>query len=56
MSSGAPKSKVPLHSGEVYRDKAALQSHTTTEHFERLVIKGLRPLAKQRELETGFPI
>jgi quinol monooxygenase YgiN len=41
---------------EAYRDKAALDAHMATEHFKRLAINGVRPLAKQRNLETVFPI
>lgn len=41
---------------EGYRDKAALESHLATEHFQRLVIRGVRAMAKQRKAETVFPI
>jgi quinol monooxygenase YgiN len=41
---------------EVYRDRAALESHIATEHFQRLVIRGLRIMAKERNAETVFPI
>jgi len=41
---------------EQYRDKAALEDHVVTEHFQRLVINGVRPLAQQRIAETVFPI
>ena len=41
---------------EVYRDKASLDSHMATEHFQRLVIYGVRIMAKQRNAETVFPI
>ena len=41
---------------EVYRDKASLESHTATEHFARLVIRGVRVMAKLRNAETVFPI
>jgi quinol monooxygenase YgiN len=41
---------------EVYRDRAALESHAATEHFQRLVIQGVRIMAKQRDAETVFPI
>jgi autoinducer 2-degrading protein len=41
---------------EAYRDKAALESHIATEHFQRLVIHGVRIMAEQRNAETVFPI
>jgi quinol monooxygenase YgiN len=41
---------------EVYKDKASLESHTATEHFQRLVVEGVRILAQQRNAETVFPI
>jgi quinol monooxygenase YgiN len=41
---------------EEYRDKAALESHIATEHFQRLVIDGVRMIAKERNAETVFPI
>lgn len=41
---------------EVYRDKASLESHIATEHFQRLVVRGVRTLATQRNAETVFPI
>jgi quinol monooxygenase YgiN len=41
---------------EAYRDKASLEFHITTEHFQRLVIQGVRIMAKQRNAETVFPI
>jgi quinol monooxygenase YgiN len=41
---------------EEYRDKAALESHIATEHFARLVIRGVRVMAKERNAETVFPI
>jgi len=41
---------------EVYKDKAFLESHTATEHFQRLVVEGVRILAQQRNAETVFPI
>jgi autoinducer 2-degrading protein len=41
---------------EEYRDKAALDEHVASEHFKRLVIDGVRPLAKQRDAATVFPI
>jgi quinol monooxygenase YgiN len=41
---------------EVYRDKAPLELHIATEHFQRLVIHGVRIMAKQRNAETVLPI
>jgi quinol monooxygenase YgiN len=41
---------------EEYRDKASLESHIATEHFERLVIRGVRMMARERNAETVFPI
>jgi quinol monooxygenase YgiN len=41
---------------EQYRDKAALDAHVATEHFKRLVLSGVRPLAQQRHAETFSPI
>jgi autoinducer 2-degrading protein len=41
---------------EVYRDQAAVDAHRATEHFARLVINGVRPLAQERNVETVVPI
>jgi quinol monooxygenase YgiN len=41
---------------EEYRDKAALEFHMATEHFKRLGLNGVRPLAQQRNGETVFSI
>ena len=41
---------------EVYRDKDAVDAHRASEHFQRLVLNGVRPLAKQRNAETVVPI
>ena len=41
---------------EAYKDRAALDAHVASEHFKRLVINGIRPLAQQRNAETVFPI
>ena len=41
---------------EVYRDKAAVDAHRASEHFQRLVLSGIRPLAQQRNVETVVPI
>jgi len=36
---------------EGYRDKTALDAHAGTEHFKRLVLNGVRTLAKERNAE-----
>jgi autoinducer 2-degrading protein len=36
---------------EAYRDTSALDAHMASEHFKRLVLNGVRPLAKQRDGE-----
>jgi quinol monooxygenase YgiN len=41
---------------EAYRDRAAMDAHATTEHFKRLVLNGIRPLAQQRNGEMLIPI
>lgn len=41
---------------EVYRDDAALRAHTESEHFQRLVVGLIRPLAKERLGEIVFPL
>lgn len=41
---------------EEYRDEASLHSHIATEHFQRLVVRGVRIMAQQRQAETVFPI
>jgi quinol monooxygenase YgiN len=41
---------------EVYRDKDAVDAHHASEHFQRLVVEGIRPLAQQRNVETVIPI
>jgi (4S)-4-hydroxy-5-phosphonooxypentane-2,3-dione isomerase len=41
---------------EVYRDEDAVTSHHSTEHFQRLVVDGVRPLVQQRTVETVVPI
>ena len=41
---------------EVYRDQQAIDAHLTTEHFQRLVLNGLRPLAQDRDIERVVPI
>ena len=41
---------------EEYRDETALKAHGETEHFNRLVINGIRRLAKERVAETLSPL
>ena len=41
---------------EVYRDKDAVEAHRASEHFKRLVLNGIRPLAQQRNAATVVPI
>ncbi len=41
---------------EEYKDKAALESHMASEHFQRLVIHGVRIMAEQRNAVTASPI
>jgi quinol monooxygenase YgiN len=41
---------------EQYRDEAALKAHAETEYFARLVVNGIRPLAKDRVAETVLPL
>jgi quinol monooxygenase YgiN len=41
---------------EEYRDRAALDAHMATEHFKRLVLNGVRPLAQQRNGELVVSI
>jgi quinol monooxygenase YgiN len=41
---------------EQYGDRAALDAHMATEHFKRLVLNGVRPLAQQRHGEIFFPV
>jgi quinol monooxygenase YgiN len=41
---------------EVDRDQAALDFHRNTEHFGRLVVNGVRALAKERSIEVLSPI
>jgi autoinducer 2-degrading protein len=41
---------------EEYRDEAALDSHKATEHYKRLVLDGVRPLALERTGEMAVPI
>ena len=41
---------------EVYRDQAAIDAHLASEHFQRLVVNGVRPLAQERIIERVVPI
>lgn len=41
---------------EVYRDKDAIDAHYRSEHFERLVVNGIRPLGKERQVVNAVPI
>lgn len=41
---------------EVYRDQEALDAHAATDHFRRLVVDGVRPLAQERKAESVVPI
>jgi quinol monooxygenase YgiN len=41
---------------EVYRDQEALDAHLSSEHFQRLVVTGLRPLVQDRNIERVVPI
>ena len=41
---------------EVYRDKNAVDAHGASEHFKRLVVDGIRPLAQQRNAVTVVPV
>ncbi|MGC1335263.1 MAG: putative quinol monooxygenase [Candidatus Cybelea sp.] len=41
---------------EEYRDEAALDFHKATEHYNRLVLDGVRPLARERSGVMAVPI
>lgn len=41
---------------EVYRDPGAVDAHVASEHFRRLVVNGVRPLAQGRIIEKVIPI
>jgi quinol monooxygenase YgiN len=41
---------------EVYRDQAASDAHRESEHFKRLVLNGIRPIAKLRNAATVTPL
>jgi quinol monooxygenase YgiN len=41
---------------EQYRDGDALDAHVATDHYKRLVLEGVRPLAQQRDGAIVLPI
>ena len=41
---------------EVYRDEDAVAAHRATEHFQRLVLDGIRPMAQHRNAKTLIPV
>lgn len=41
---------------EVYRDQGAIDAHVASEHFQRLVVNGIRPLAQERSIERVVAI
>ncbi|MBV8638523.1 MAG: antibiotic biosynthesis monooxygenase [Candidatus Eremiobacteraeota bacterium] len=41
---------------EEYKDRAAMESHMATEHFQRLVVRGVRAMALQREAIVVVPL
>lgn len=41
---------------EVYKDQAAFDSHKSSEHYNRLVVNGIRPLVKKRDSGILSPI
>jgi quinol monooxygenase YgiN len=41
---------------EVYRDQAAVDAHRATEHYQRLVVDGVRSLAQERHVEILVPL
>jgi quinol monooxygenase YgiN len=41
---------------ETWRDQAALDEHYETEHFVRLGVNGIRPLALSRVAVKGTPV
>lgn len=41
---------------EVYRDQDALNAHVASEHFQRLFVKGVRPLLQEQSIEQVVPI
>ena len=41
---------------EAYRDQAAADAHRESDHFKRLVLNGIRPIAQQRNAATVVPL
>jgi quinol monooxygenase YgiN len=41
---------------EVYADRAAVDAHAATPHFQRLVIDGIRKIARERIAQSGHLI
>lgn len=41
---------------EVYHDQAAIDMHVASEHFQRLVVNGVRPLSQELKIERVVPI
>jgi (4S)-4-hydroxy-5-phosphonooxypentane-2,3-dione isomerase len=41
---------------EEYRDNAALDAHVASDHFVRLVINGIRPMAQKRDFAAVVPL
>jgi quinol monooxygenase YgiN len=41
---------------EEYRDEAAREVHLASDHFTRLVVNGVRPLAKKRDFVAVVPL
>ena len=41
---------------EVYRDQGAVDTHLASEHYQRLVVSGIRPLVQDRSIERVVPI
>ena len=41
---------------EVYRDEDAVKAHRGTEHYQRLVVDSIRPLAQESTVETVLPL
>ena len=41
---------------EEYADNAAIDAHMATEHYQRLVVNGLRPLAQEQIKVTAVPL
>ena len=41
---------------EEYADSAAIDAHMATEHYQRLVVNGLKPLAQEQNKATAVPL